>query len=527
MKRRSAIKQALKGQPHRRGRPKPRKVPTAPVSAADLKKQVDTLTRALTEAREQQTATSDVLKVISRSTFDLQVVLDTLAESATRLCEAERTAVFLRDGNVFLMAARYGFSAEIEEYVKQHPLPLSRETLTGRVALTGGVVHIPDALADPEYTYLEGQRLGGFRAMLGVPLLREGICVGVMGMNRTTPTPYTTRQIELATTFAHQAVIAIENTRLLSELRQRTDDLSESLEQQTATSEVLKVISSSPSDLKPVFDAILKNATRICDAKFANLLIYDGSGFQVPAMYGAPREWAQLRQKVPVIQPGPKNPLGRVIKTKQLQHIADITKEAAYIEREPAFVQLAELAGARTLLIVPMIKESELVGTVGIYRQEVRPFTDKQIELVQNFAAQAVIAIENARLLNELRRRTDDLSESLEQQRATAEILGVISSLPADVQPVFDTIVRSFALLCGSVFGAIYTFDGELVHFAGSYGFTPEQFAAVKAKYPVRVDDPSVLSARAILARAPVHIDDVIFDAQYDRQHVAASGIRR
>src|SRR5262249_46285889 len=237
------------------------------------------LLNELRQSLQQQTATADVLKVISRSTFDLQVVLETLAEWATRLCEAERTAIFLRDGNVYRIAARYGFSPEMEEYVKQHPLPLSRETLTGRVAITGGVVHIPDVLADPEYTYLEGQRLGGFRAMLGVPLLREGTCVGVMGMNRTTPTPFTTRQIELATTFAHQAVIAIENTRLLSELRQRTNDLSESLEQQTATSEVLKVISSSPSDLKPVFDAILKNATRICDAKFANLLIYDGSGF--------------------------------------------------------------------------------------------------------------------------------------------------------------------------------------------------------------------------------------------------------
>src|SRR5262249_27895140 len=276
MQRRGGSEQPVKGQRHSANRPKARKAPTARVSTTDPQEQVAALTRELKEAREQQQATSQMLKVIRRSTFDLQVVLHTLAESATRLCEAERTAIFLRDGNVFLIAARYGFSPELEEYVKQHPIRLSRETLTGRVAIKRGVVHIPDALADPEYTYLEAQRIGGFRAMLGVPLLREGTCVGVMAMNRTTPTPFTTRQIEFATPFADQAVIAIENVRLFEAEQQRTRELYESLEQQTATSEVLKVISSSPGELEPVFDAMLANATRICEATFGNLFLREG-----------------------------------------------------------------------------------------------------------------------------------------------------------------------------------------------------------------------------------------------------------
>src|SRR5262249_27070043 len=285
----------------------------------------------------QPPATADVLKVISRSTFDLQVVLDTLAESATRLCEAERTAIFLRDGNVYRIAARYGFSPEMEEYVKQHPIPVSRETLTGRVAITGGVVHIPDALADPEYTYLEGQRLGGYRPKLGVPLLREGACVGVMVMNRTTPTPFTTKQIELATTFADQAVIAIENVRLFEAEQQRTRELTESLEQQTATSEVLRVISSSPGELEPVFNAMLESATRICEAKFGSLYLYDEDGLTLAAAHNAPPAFAEARRRAPM-RPAPDTALGRVIRTMRIAQVADVAATRAYAEGNQAAV---------------------------------------------------------------------------------------------------------------------------------------------------------------------------------------------
>jgi GAF domain-containing protein/CheY-like chemotaxis protein len=313
---------------------------------------------------------------------------------------------------------------------------------------------------------------------------------------------------------------------LARKLEACTHELAEARDQQAATSEMLSVISSSPGELEPVFKAMLANAMRICEAKFGHLVLYDGEGFHAAHLHDVPQAYRELWDRGPV-RPGPKTGLRRVLDTKQVVHIADLAAEPAYAERDPLRVATVEIAGGRTFLGVPMLKENQLVGAIIIYRQEVRPFTDKQIELVTNFAAQAVIAIENTRLLNELRQRTDDLSESLEQQRATAEILGVISSLPAAVQPVFDTIVRSFALLCGSVFGAIYTFDGELVHFASAYGFSSEKLAALKARYPVRVDDPSVLSSRAILTKAPVHIHDVMSDPHYDREHAALLGSRR
>src|SRR5262245_21478476 len=306
-----------------------------------------------------------------------------------------------------------------------HPAGLDRGTVSGRVLLDRKVVHVPDVLADPEYTYGEVQKIGGYRTVLGVPLLREGTPIGVMAMNRCAVRPFSNKQIELLTTFADQAVIAIENVRLLNELR-------ESLQQQTATSEVLQVISSSPGQLEPVFQAILENATRICEAKFGTLYLCEGDALRTIAIYGAPAAFAEARRRNPMIRPNPEITLGRALATKRAVQIGDVQDEPDYANAPPGTTgaQLAKLAGARTVLVVPMVKENELVGAIVIYRQQVRPFTGKQIELVTNFASQAIIAIENTRLLNELRQRTDDLSESLEQQTATSEVLGVISSSP-------------------------------------------------------------------------------------------------
>ena len=426
-------------------------------------------TRLLNELREslqQQTATADVLKVISRSTFDLQTVLDALVESAAKLCEAEAEAIARQIDSVYQPVATYGQAGEDKAFSARTTIQPTRGSAVGRAVIDGRAVHIADVLDDPEYDSWENQRSLGFRTILAVPLLRQQIPVGVIILIRKAVRPFTDKQIELVTTFADQAVIAIENARLFYEVQARTKELSESLEQQTATSEVLQVISSSPGELAPVFRKMLEEATRVCNAKFGSLLLQEGGVFRSVAQHNVPPAFAELRRRDPTIQRSPDSPVSRVERTKQVVHVADIREEPVYIRGGRSMVQLADVGGVRTLLLVPMLKEDVLIGVFNIYRQEVLPFSDKQIELVQHFARQAVIAIENTRLLNELR-------ESLQQQTATSDVLKVISSSPGELEPVFETMLKSAVRICGAKFGNLWLREGEVFRSEATHGMPP------------------------------------------------------
>jgi GAF domain-containing protein len=463
--------------------------------------------KQLTEAQEQQTASGDVLKVISHSTFDLQAVLDTLVKSAARLCEADMVGINRPRDGAMRFAANFGLPREFEEIAKRNPFVPGRGTVVGRVLLAGKPVQIADVEADPEYTFTEGQRVAGYRTILGVPLEREGESIGVIVLIRTKVQPFTDKQIELAQSFAAQAVIAIENARLLNELRQ-------SLEQQSATSEVLRVISSSPGELKPVFQAMLENAVRVCGAKFGTLYLSEGNGFRTVAMHDVPPAFAELREREPVIVPLPGGGLDQLTKTKQVVHITD------YSALPPqSRGRLGDLGGARTVVTVPMFKDNELAGAIVIYRQEVRPFTDKQIALVQNFAAQAVIAIENARLLNELR-------QSLEQQTATSEVLRVISSSPGELEPVFQNLLDNATRLCAADFGLMAQYNGSSFQLMAQLG-GDRDYVEYLQREPFH-PGPETLTGRVLRARGPVQIEDFAKSKGYlDRDPLVVVAVER
>ena len=464
--------------------------------AAPKETNVARLTREREEALEQQAATADVLKVISRSTFNLPKVLNALVESAAALCRADKAQILRptgKDATYYVQARTRELStAEYDEHIRTLSFAPGRGSVVSRVLLEGKSVHIPDVLADPEYTFTETARLAGYRTSLGVPLLREGSLIGLLVLQRATVRPYTDKEIELAETFADQAIIAIENARLLNELH-------EALQQQTATSEVLKVISSSPGELEPVFNTMLANAIRVCEAKIGVLYLRDGDDLRaVAATHDAPPEYVEARKQRGM---APDGPVRRAATTKQVVHIADIKELQSYRDGHPLTVASVELGKFRTVLGVPMLKDDELIGVITLNRQEVRPFTDKQIELVKNFAAQAVIAIENTRLLNELR-------QSLEQQTATSEVLQVISSSPGKLEPVFQTMLANAVRICEAKFGTLYRTEGDSVRCVAMHG-VPKAFAEERWRVPVIRPAPTTTLARALATKRPVQIADV------------------
>jgi len=465
-------------------------------------------TSQLGEALEQQTATSEILGIIGGSPTDVKPVLDAIVRTAVTLCDSYDAVILLGDEGCLRVAAHHGPMA-----IDFERLPLERDLVAGRTVIDQTTVHVPDLTAETR-EFPKGRDVAvrlKQRTVLGLPMMREGRAVGCLFLRRTKVQPFTDKQIQLLQTFAAQAVIAIENTRLFNELRQRTDDLGESLERQTATSEVLSVIAGSPDDLEPVFQTMLRNATKLCEANFASLVQFDEKGM--------PRLVSSLNIPAPVAEflrsgrhrPTPLNAFSRMIASRKPVHVIDYRTDPAYLAGDPVAVGGVELGGIRSLLIVPMQRDSELIGAFGIYRQEVRPFTDKQIELVSNFAAQAVIAIENARLLNELRHRTDDLTESLEQQTATTEVLKVISSSPGDLEPVFDTLLVNATRMCGAKFGALSLRDGNNFRSIAMIG-APPAFADQRQRDPMIRPTPGHILERLLLTENVIHVPDLETD---------------
>jgi len=465
-------------------------------------------TRLLNELREslqQQTATADVLKVISRSTFDLQAVLETLTESASRLCDAFDAVLLLREGKSLVLGAHHGPIPM--DFVKW---PVTRNWTAGRAVVDRKPVHVDD-LSAMANEFPEGQAMAvrlGHRTILSLPLLRGDEAIGSLSIRRTEVRPFTDKQIDLATTFADQAVIAIENVRLFEEVQARTREVQESLDYQTAISDVLNVISRSPSDVQPVLDTIAETAQRLCHAEQAYVMRLEDDGRYHPAA-GKDVEPARvefLRQN-PVV-PGRGSTCGRVALEKRTIHIVDALADPEY-----TLPMAGHRGDYRTLLGVPLLRDGIAIAVIVLVRAVVEPFTEKQIELVTTFADQALIAIENVRLFEEVQARTEELSESLQQQTATADVLKVISRTAFELQPIFDTLVENAVRLCEAERAFLFLFDGKLLHAAAFCNVSPELREFVD-KNPIAPGRYSI-SARAALERRTIHVRDIQGDPEY------------
>jgi len=470
----------------------------------DTRPSYEDLERALGEALEQQTATAEILRVISSSPTDVRPVFDVIAQTAARLCESSDAAIYRPDGNRLVLVAHHG--AIPLGPIGDFSIPFVRGTVAAQSMLSGRTVHVADVQTEGDDFPQSSQsaRQLGFRTILCVPLMREGVAIGSFSLRRTEVQLFTDRQVALLETFADQAMIAIENVRLFTELQARNYELTEALEQQTATAEVLRIIGHSPTDAQPVFEAIVSSARRLLSGFDGAVYRVAGDEIHLAAYISAnPSGDAALRSSFP--RPlAVFSPPGEAIRRRAPVVLTDIETD----EWIPDDIrELIRKRRDRSGVWVPMMREGMALGAIGVMRSEPGSFEDEQIALLQTFADQAVIAIENVRLFTELEARNRDLTESLDQQTATSEILQVISSSPTDVQPTFEAIATNARRLCEAAHAMVFRFDGELIHLAAHDNLGPERLAAIQSVFPIPPGQRSV-TARAILTRALVHVRD-------------------
>ena len=476
------------------------------------------LQRDLTDAREQQTATSEILGVIRRSPMDAQPVFDVIIRNAVRLCDGLFGCLFRFDGERLHLVAHHNFTAEaLSLYERTYPVQAARDQLLGPIVLERRVMNVADVLQGVRNPL--GQKLFGFRSGLGVPMQRDGTVIGAIAVSRTTVGLFPDTQVELLQTFADQAVIAIENVRLFTELQEKNRALTqahaqvtEALEQQTATAEILAVISRSPQDAQPVFDAIAVNALRFCDAKGAVVVRYDGALMHVVAHHNVDPEAIDLLQRQFPLAPHHRHPMGRAILDGAVVHVPDFQAAAEFSE------SVARQRGARSHVAIPLLHQNRAIGAIGISRPTLGPFSDRQIALVKTFAAQAVIAIENVRLFKELEARNRDLTETLEQQTATSEILRVISSSPTDVEPVFRTILANANTLCDARFSVLWLWNGEALTARAHENVSPAMAEHLRTARP-RPNRGTPLGL-CILEQTVVHVPDIVADPRFAPEDV-------
>ena len=479
--------------------------------------------RLLTETREaleQQTATAEVLQVINSSPGDLAPVFDAMLEKATRLCDAAFGTLWGVEGDRVRPVASHNVPEAYRDFLGQERSSPGPESAVARTIRERSLTHFIDAAAGEPYRSgdpfaVAGVDLGGVRTLLNAPLVKDDAVLGIIGIYRQEVRPFSGKQIALLQNFAAQAVIAMENARLITETR-------EALEQQTATAEILQVINRSPGDLAPVFDAMLDKALTLCAAAFGVLWTYDGERVHAAALRGVPPAFAEFLTRAP--HPvGRENAHGRLLAGEPVVHIPDVAEDEAYRSGDPTRRTLVEVGGGRTLLAVALRKDDVFLGDFVIYRKEVRPYSDKQIALLQNFAAQAVVAMENARLLDELRQRTDDLQESLEYQTAISDVLKVISQSTFDLEPVLQTVLDTAIRLCGNTQGLIFRREEDGVYRLAVRSEVEPEYLGLEARQAIR-PGPDTLVGRTVLACRPVQIVDAMADADYPLKEEARVG---